>query len=176
MIKSAKNDLCGADDNMRSHYESADINNKIIINFRDVNYVMRFLYEGKGSQKRILIVLLEIGSITQQELTKRLGIQPGTASEVLEKLENSGLIVRTKSEIDRRTTDVKLTKKGKILAKEATEQRNKRHKEMFSCLTENEKITLLSLIEKVNSDWKERYQGAEEYPHGRYHYRNAGRE
>lgn len=158
MVKSAKNDLCRAYYNTHPHYEAAYINDKIIINFRDINHIMNFLYEGRGSQKRILIVLLEVEGITQQKLTKRLGIKPGTASEVLAKLEKNGLIIRTESVTDRRTTDITLTKQGRSVAKEVTKQRNKRHEEMFSILSENEKTTLLSLLEKVNSDWKERYR------------------
>ena len=69
------------------HYQEADIPKKLIINLRDINHVMRSLYEGKGSQKRILIVLNEVGNITQRELTERLGIQPGSVSEVIAKLE-----------------------------------------------------------------------------------------
>ncbi len=107
---------------------------------------MRFLYEGKGSQKRVLIILSEIGVITQRELTERLGIKPGSASEVIAKLENSGWITRTPSETDRRTADVALTEKGKQLALEAKKQRNLWHEEMFSCLSENEKSELLFLL------------------------------
>lgn len=144
-----------------AHYRDADINNKLIINMRDLNHIMRFLYEGKASQKRILIILNEVKSITQRDLTEWLGVQPGSASEVLSKLENAGLIMRTASEADRRTTNITLTKQGKDLAVEATKQRDERHAEMFSVLSENEKETLLFLLEKINKDWGCRYQGAD---------------
>lgn len=101
-----------------------------------------------GSQKRILIILKEAGPLTQKELTERLGVQPGSASEILSKLENAGLIIRTQNEIDRRTTDIQLTDAGTELALEAAELRQQRHEEMFSCLTLEEKATLLSLLEK----------------------------
>lgn len=135
-----------------------DSNDKLIRNFRDINHTMRALYEGRGSQKHILIVLLESGTITQRMLTRRLGIQPGSASEVLAKLENSGLINRTESPDDRRTADITLTEEGRIMAGEAAEQRRKRHEEMFSCLSEKEKGALLVLLERINADWRERYQ------------------
>lgn len=107
-----------------ARYNVADINDKLIINLRDISHTMRYLYEGKGSQKRILIVLDEIGSnITQRELTQRLGIQPGSASEVIAKLESEGYIKRTTSETDRRTTDVALTAEGKSAAVQAKEER-----------------------------------------------------
>ena len=53
-----------------AHYKDADRNDKLIINLRDLSHTMRFLYEGKGSQKRILIVLNEMGRTTQRELTE----------------------------------------------------------------------------------------------------------
>ena len=102
----------------RMHYDAADINDKLIINFRDLGHMMHFLYEGKASQKRILIILNESGTITQRDLTERLGIQPGSASEILSKLENSGLIIRIQNEDDRRTTNICLTDAGRKLAAE----------------------------------------------------------
>lgn len=155
------------------HYNAVDINDKLIINLRDLSHIMRSLYEGKGSQRRVLIILNETGRITQRELTERLGIQPGSASEVIAKLEDSGYITRTPSETDRRTADIELTQTGKISAQEAAEQRNKRHEEMFSCLSDDEKNSLLLLLEKVNKDWEERYREAEENKHNFKH--NHGR-
>lgn len=149
-----------------ARYNVADINDKLIINLRDISHTMRYLYEGKGSQKRILIVLDEIGSnITQRELTQRLGIQPGSASEVIAKLESEGYIKRTTSETDRRTTDVALTAEGKSAAVQAKEERVSRHEQMFSCLSEDEKNQLLSLLEKIREDWEKRYQDGGEARH-----------
>lgn len=91
----------------RAHYEREDVNGRLVINLRDIGHTLRDLSEGRGSQKRILILLLETGPITQRELTERLGIQPGSASEVIAKLENAGLVTRTESEADRRTVDIR---------------------------------------------------------------------
>lgn len=161
----------------KEHCDAADVNDKLIIHLRDLSHMMRFLYEGKGSQKRILIVLNEIGgSITQRELTERLGIQPGSASEILAKLENAGLIVRSSNEFDRRTIDVNLTDDGRALAAEALEQRKKRHEEMFSCLSEVERQELLALLERVCGDWKSRYCESEDmHKHERQHPMHHGR-
>lgn len=137
--------------------ETYDMDKKLIINLRNLGHVIRFLYEGKGSQKRILIILYEAGSMTQRELTEKIGIQPGSASEVIGKLESAGLITRAPSQTDRRTVDIQLTETGKQQAKEAARQRRIRHQEMFSCLSEEEKTTLLALSEKLNADWDSRY-------------------
>lgn len=141
----------------REHYASKNVNDKLIINLRDLSHIMRLLYEGRGSRKHVLIVLNDSGRITQRELTQKLGIQPGSVSEILSKMESAELIARTPNGADRRTTDISLTDKGKMLAAEAAEKRRQRHAAMFSCLTEEEKKVLLSLMEKVYADWEQRY-------------------
>ncbi|MGN0165960.1 MAG: MarR family winged helix-turn-helix transcriptional regulator [Lachnospiraceae bacterium] len=151
------------------HYSRADTNGRLVINLRNIGHILRFLSEGKGSQKRILILLNETGTITQQTLTEILGIQPGSVSEVIGKLESAELIARTPSETDRRTTDIVLTEKGKEQALEVTEQRKQRYGEMFSCLSEQEKTEFLKLLEKVNGDWKQRYQHGENEQCGNKH-------
>lgn len=154
-----------------AHYRAAHKNDKLIINLRDISHIMRLLYEGRGSQKRILIILQERGGMTQRELTGRLGIQPGSASEVIAKLEHAGYLTRTPSKTDHRTTEIALTGQGKSSALEALDERKRRHEEMFSCLSGEEKDTLLSLLEKINADWENRYRDVEEKrecgrPHG----------
>ena len=105
--------------NERQRYEKLDLNNKLIWNLRDTGRTMRRTSEGRGSQKRVLIVLLETGRITQKALTERLGIQPGSASEVIGKLEAAGMLYRVPSEDDRRTSDIVLTDAGRAAAEEA---------------------------------------------------------
>ena len=149
---------------------NADRNDKLIINLRDLSHMMRQMYEGKASQKRILIILNESEGMTQRDLTERLGIMPGSASEILSKLENAGLIVSTKNKADRRITDLLLTGSGRELAAKALVQRQERHEEMFSCLSEEESRQLLSLLERVCADWRERYGGDRNgHEHGHHH-------
>lgn len=158
----------------KKHYEAANDNDKIILNFLNINRTLHLLYEGKASQKRILIILSEEETITQQRLTERLGIMPGSASEILAKLEKGGLILRSENPDDRRTAIITLTEEGCTLAKEALEQRQNRHKEMLSCLSSEEQSGLLSLLEKLNADWEERYKGANADRHQGHHHRQHG--
>lgn len=141
----------------KKRYHTLDQDNKLIWNIRDMGQVIISLAEGKASQSRILIILNEEETITQSELTERLDVQPGSASEVIGKLESAGFITRTPSEKDRRTSDIRLTEAGKVKAVEAAEQRKERHTEMFSCLSEEDKADLLMLLEKVNHEWRRRY-------------------
>ena len=149
-------------------YLTETVNGRLIIRLRNISHTMRSLYEGKGSQKRILMLLRETGTITQRELTARLGVQSGSASEVIAKLENMGLIARTLCETDRRTVNITLTEEGRRQAQEAMVQRQQRHVEMFSILSEEEKTQLLSLLDKINADWETRYQGSR--AHHRHHH------
>ena len=140
-----------------TQYLTETVNGRLIISLRNISHTMRSLYEGKGSQKRVLIVLSETGTITQRELTQRLAIQSGSASEVIAKLERMGLVARSLSETDRRTADISLTEEGRRQAQTAMEQRKRRHEEMFSALTDEEKERLLTLLETISQDWEERY-------------------
>ena len=164
-------------ENKYCSYNAQDIENRLIINLRDIGHMMRFLFEGKGSQKRVLIILYESGNMTQHELTARMGIQPGSASEVIGKLEKAGLIERKSSQTDRRTADIQLTDAGLAKAEEVVRQRKTRHQEMFSCLSDAEKAELLALAEKLNKDWNSRY-GAEavkeRHRDGPMHHRHHG--
>lgn len=158
-----------------ANYSELDMNSKLIMNLRDLGHMVRFLFEGKGSQKRILIILHETGNMTQRELTEKMGVQPGSASEVIGKLESAGLILRTPSEEDRRTANIQLTESGRIQAEEAARQRKIRHKEMFSCLSAEEKDTLLALMEKLNADWDSRYHEInKEFGHREMHGKGHG--
>ncbi len=70
------------------------INEKLVHSLWNINYRMRSLHNVKAGQGRLLGAFMS-GGMTQKTLTEHLHIQPGSASEVLAKLENSGLITRT---------------------------------------------------------------------------------
>lgn len=146
---------------MKEQYKHLDQNNKLIWNFRDIGHTMCQIAEGRASQKRILILLRETAGMTQKELTARLGVQPRSASEVLNKLEQADLISRTSSEADHRTTDICLTLVGEQLVQEAAVKRRERHEQMFSVLSEQEKDTLIELLERINAHWDKTYRQSE---------------
>lgn len=133
------------------------MNEELVHGLLDINHMMRKLYEGKASQSRILIILYEQKEINQKKLTEILGIQPGSVSEILAKLEKAELIHRIPGKEDHRTLQIRLTKQGEIRAIEAIERRKERHEQMFACLTQEEKENLLQLLSKLSLDWQERF-------------------
>ena len=126
------------------------MNEKLIIEFRKITHTIRYFSDGKGGQKRVLMVLLKNQPMTQQKLTEHLDIKPGSVSEVLSKLENQGLILRQVNLKDRRTSDIYLTEEGMLKAKHALAEKEKNYASMFSCLSQQEKEELLVLLKKVN--------------------------
>lgn len=138
-------------------YQKSNIDEKILINLRDTEHIIRSVFEGRVSQKKILILLNEVGKITQKKLTKKLRVKSASFTEILSKMEDSGLIKCTDSKKDKRTIDIKLTKEGKKEAILACTQMEDLYCEMFSCLDTTEKEQFLSILEKLNLDWDSRY-------------------
>jgi len=160
----------------RGHYKELDTDDKLLILLRELGGLGRHGFNGKGSQTRILSILEKEGTMTQRDLTDRLGIQPGSASEVLGKLEAAGLILRSPSDTDRRTTNVSLTEVGKGKAAEGGEPRQN---VLFSDLTEAEKETLLALLEKLCTAWEQKageHHGHHHGPHHGHHGKDRHRE
>nr|WP_326185529.1 MarR family transcriptional regulator [uncultured Oscillibacter sp.] len=138
---------------MKTRYDAPDVNNNLIRNPRDIGHTMRRIREGRGSQRRVLILPRKSGPTTQRELTARMGVRPGSASEVIGKLEAAGLVARSPSAADRRTAGIRLTAAGEDAAADAQAQRDVRHRQMFACLSPAENAALLELLERINGAW-----------------------
>ena len=145
----------------RERYEKAAVNEKLIMNLRDIQCTMRALYEGKGSRRRALIVLGRTGPIAQKDFTDRMELQPGSVSDLLRGLEEHGLIRRCESPDDKRTALIELTEAGQAASEDAAQQRLERHRVMFSDLSETEKNQLNTLLEKLNRSWQEKFGDSE---------------
>ncbi len=133
------------------------VEEQLVKTLRDVTHVFRFFHENRGGQKRVLVIINEAGIITQRELTEILQIKPGSVSEQIAKLEAAGLLIRTANATDKRTCDISLTEIGKAAANAAKIELQKSQAEMFESLEAEEKTQLLSLLEKVKSDWDRKY-------------------
>lgn len=105
-------------------------------------------------QGRLLILLLERGTLTQRELIDITGRRSATLSEQLDGMDKAGLIVRTRNLQDRRNIDISLTASGRQAAAEALDNRNRRAQAMFSSLSQEEKEQLGGLLEKMLPAWK----------------------
>ena len=138
-----------------SNYTEALIEEKLFTVLPELGHFCRFYFDGKSGQGRILRILSRDGALSQRELTEQLGIQPGSASETLGKLERAGLIERSPAEEDRRTVTVRLTDAGRQQIEIADSHRGERINELFSGLSEEEKLAYLAVSEKLYAAWRE---------------------
>jgi len=85
-------------------------------------------------QYLVLLVLWETDSVNLKVLSEKLQLQSNTLTPLLKRMEETGLINRTRSEEDERSIIMSLTKKGSLLKRKAPA--------VQSQLTENIGITL----------------------------------
>ena len=122
----------------------------------------RFLYYqvgGKAGQQRILMRLDSHGQTTQKELQDVLEISSGALSEILQKMEDSGLILRAKNAEDKRQVDLALTPHGRESAQMVEEHYHQTLDRMFECLSVEQKDQLeetlgilTAHLEEIKSD------------------------
>ncbi len=109
----------------------------------------RFLYYqigGKAGQQRILILLQARGHMTQKELQDLLEISSGALSEILQKMEDAGLILRAKNADDKRQVDLTLSATGADKAQSIKAHFLRTQDRMFECLTAEQKDQLEELL------------------------------
>lgn len=107
-------------------------------------------YRGQG---RLLILLYLHGALTQRELIELTGRRSATLSEQLDGMEKSGLILRCKSERDKRNVDVKLTQQGEKAATEAMRNRQAYADEFFGTMPQRKKQQLAGLLDSLLHTW-----------------------
>lgn len=101
---------------------------------------------GNASRRRIIALLNERGELTQRELQSLLGIQAGSLSELVSRMEKFGVITRAPDEKDRRRIVLRLTDLGRERAREPREMTDER---LFAALTEEERETLGAMLRKI---------------------------
>lgn len=104
-----------------------------------------------SSRERMLRLLAERGEMPQADFVKLLDLRSASVSEQLGKLEAQGLVVRRRSEQDRRGVTIELSEQGRELA-QAIGGRDSEG--AFGALDEAERETLKALLEKLLSDWE----------------------
>ncbi|MCD7990429.1 MAG: MarR family transcriptional regulator [Clostridia bacterium] len=133
--------------------EDMSLEDILLHQFRACTHFFRYGMGGKTGQQRILAMLAERGIITQRELQDMLGVQSGSLSEILNKVETSGYIMRRQNEKDRRQMNLELTESGRETARNFREEHMRKARTMFDGLTEDEKKQLSSLLEKMMEHW-----------------------
>lgn len=112
---------------------------------------------GMFPRERILMVALEAGGegLRQKDVAERLGINAPALTEQIDRLEAERYLERCVNPEDKRSTLVKLTEKGRARAYEVADERQERAKAFCAALSEEEKDTLIELLDKLLPEEKE---------------------
>lgn len=135
------------------HGEDMSLEDILLHQLRSCTHYFRYGMGEKSGQQRILAMLAQRGIITQRELQNMLGVQSGSLSEILNKVESGGYINRRQNERDRRQMDLELTESGREAARHFWEDHMQKARSMFDGLTGEEKQQLSSLLEKMMEHW-----------------------
>lgn len=110
-------------------------------------------YDVTPSQVRAIRVLAAhgpaTGGVRSKELAEHLRIAPRSATEVIDALEEKGLVSRSPDPGDRRATLVSLTDRGRGLAEEVRRTRGVESERMFERLTPTDREDLARILRKL---------------------------
>ena len=124
----------------------------------DLGYFGHYLHFHSGGRSGRAAIICHIakhgGTISQQELGMLFELKPGSLSEILAKIENAGLIERTRNPEDRRQLFIHLTERGAEEAAREQEARSRFRREAFACLEEDEQERLVELLDRVRTHWE----------------------
>ena len=102
-----------------------------------------------GRERLLVLIGQQEGGIHQKELLEKVHIGAPAMSELINKLEDDGYIVRSVDPNDRRATLLTLTEKGAARAAEVEDERALRFKSAFAALSDEEKETLSAILDKL---------------------------
>lgn len=116
-----------------------DIDNTIQEELRPYCYKHKITY----LQYQILAVLFEDGAQTIGDLSEKMSMDTGNMSAQCKRLEQKGYTLRMRKKFDERVVDVSLTRNGRLVITELNDILNKRYKNKWNSLPQEEKDKLL---------------------------------
>lgn len=103
------------------------------------------------SQSRALGVVSRYGDTPPRlsDIAARLDIAPRSATEVIDSLQERGLVRRTPDPTDRRAVTITLTEEGRAIRKKLADARARRGDEFFGHLSPQQQTALTGLLKKA---------------------------
>ncbi|MEL0436443.1 MarR family winged helix-turn-helix transcriptional regulator [Phycobacter sp. K97] len=101
------------------------------------------------AQFRVLQIISEHGYATAKAISLRMRVSQGTITSLVDKLVRDGLVVREKSNQDRRQINITLTDKGSQILDEAPDPLQQRFVRKFNAMEDWEQAMLVASLERV---------------------------
>ncbi len=100
-------------------------------------------------QFRVLQIISERSHATAKEISVRMRVSQATVTSLVDKLVRQDMVVREKSEQDRRQTNIHITPKGRRTLDEAPDPLQQRFVRKFDAIEDWEQSMLVSSLERV---------------------------
>lgn len=106
---------------------------------------------GLTGPQALLMKALQHGKLSAGELASRVSLSQGTVTDILNRLEKRGTIMRLRDAADRRRVLVELTPRGLALLEESPPLLQEQFIQRFSRLEEWEQTQLLASLQRIAS-------------------------
>lgn len=110
------------------------------------------ILSNKGITRVQWIALYYLGSqecINQKELSDKMHIKESTVARLIDRMERDGWVKRQRSEEDRRSFNLVLTKKGLDYRKELLPEGDKFNEIVSDGITDKEMLVFMSVLDKM---------------------------
>jgi DNA-binding MarR family transcriptional regulator len=137
---------------MRKHHNVSD---QVIVAIRRliraVDLHSRALVGSHGltGPQALILKALHNGSLTAGELASEVSLSQGTVTDILNRLEQRGLIIRIRDTVDRRRVRVETTDAGLALLQQSPPLLQERFAQRFNDLHEWEQTQLLASLQRI---------------------------
>lgn len=100
-------------------------------------------------QFRVLQIIGETGQTTAKTIAQRMRVSQATVTSLVDKLVREGMVLREKSTLDRRQTNIHITPKGTKTLADAPDPLQQRFVRKFSAMEDWEQAMLVASLERI---------------------------
>lgn len=100
-------------------------------------------------QFRVLEIIEDTGQATAKMISERMRVSQATVTSLVDKLVRDGMVLREKSTLDRRQTNIHITLKGKQTLVAAPDPLQQRFVRNFSGIEDWEQAMIVASLERV---------------------------
>ncbi|ALG90519.1 MULTISPECIES: MarR family winged helix-turn-helix transcriptional regulator [Actibacterium] len=100
-------------------------------------------------QFRVLQIIAETGNATAKTIAQRMRVSQGTVTSLVDRLVREGMVLREKSTLDRRQTNIHITPKGTQTLADAPDPLQQRFVRKFAAMEDWEQAMLVASLERV---------------------------